>query len=76
MSPKMLILDEPTTCLDEDACERIARTLLGCGLPYIVAAHGMSFLDLVAPERAKMERGKVVSLSPAEDSEVRRQMGD
>jgi cobalt/nickel transport system ATP-binding protein len=65
MRPKMLILDEPTTCLDEDACARIAKVLLECGLPYIVAAHDMPFLDLVAPRRARLAGGQVTELAPS-----------
>ncbi|MDR2444001.1 MAG: energy-coupling factor ABC transporter ATP-binding protein [Deltaproteobacteria bacterium] len=60
MRPKLLILDEPTTCLDEDACDRIAQVLLDCGLPYLIAAHDLSFLDRVAPDRARLIGGHII----------------
>ncbi|MDL2259549.1 energy-coupling factor ABC transporter ATP-binding protein [Deltaproteobacteria bacterium OttesenSCG-928-K17] len=60
MRPKMLILDEPTTCLDEDACDRIAEVLLTCGLPYLVVAHDRPFLDRVTSSRIMLKDGRLM----------------
>lgn len=59
MKPEMLILDEPTTCLDEKACDRISQVLLDCGLPYLVVAHDRPFLDRVVASRVRLENGRV-----------------
>ena len=60
MRPKMLILDEPTTCLDEEACDRIAEVLLACGLPYLVVAHDRPFLDRVTSSRIMLKEGRLI----------------
>lgn len=39
MDPRVLLLDEPTTGLDEDAAARVLDALAGSGLPMIVASH-------------------------------------
>ncbi|MDR2386195.1 MAG: energy-coupling factor ABC transporter ATP-binding protein [Deltaproteobacteria bacterium] len=61
MKPKMLILDEPTTCLDPEACQRIASVLLNCGLPYLVVAHDRAFLDQVVTSSVRLKDGRIVS---------------
>ncbi len=58
MKPKMLILDEPTNCLDEDAIIRITNILLNCKLPYIIVAHDKSFLEKVVKEYLFMNKGQ------------------
>jgi len=59
MKPQMLILDEPTTCLDEGACDRIAEVLLNCGLPYLVVAHDRQFLDRVTSSRIMLKDNRI-----------------
>jgi cobalt/nickel transport system ATP-binding protein len=61
MKPKMLILDEPTTCLDEDASERIAEVLLNCELPYLVVAHDRAFLEKVTTDRIRLKDGRITA---------------
>jgi cobalt/nickel transport system ATP-binding protein len=61
MKPKLLILDEPTTCLDEESCDRIAEVLLNCGLPYLVVAHDREFLGRVAKEEIKLKDGRIIT---------------
>jgi len=39
MRPRVLLLDEPTAGLDEDAAMRLLATLADTGLPMIVASH-------------------------------------
>ena len=65
MKPAMLILDEPTTCLDEEACERIADVLLKCGLPYLVVAHDRGFLDKVTTNRIMLKDGRIIDAPAA-----------
>ncbi|MDR0621323.1 MAG: energy-coupling factor ABC transporter ATP-binding protein [Deltaproteobacteria bacterium] len=60
MKPKALILDEPTTCLDEEACDRIAKVLMDCGLPYLVVAHDRDFLDRVVTNAIRLKDGQIV----------------
>ena len=60
MKPEMLILDEPTTCLDESACDRIADVLLHCGLPYLVVAHDRPFLDRVTSSRIILKDNQII----------------
>ncbi|MDR2368659.1 MAG: energy-coupling factor ABC transporter ATP-binding protein [Deltaproteobacteria bacterium] len=68
MRPRMLILDEPTTCLDEEACDRIAKVLLACGLPYLVVAHDRSFLDRVVTGSVRLKDGRVIAEPPRESN--------
>ncbi len=64
MKPSMLILDEPTTCLDEEASARVAQILLACRLPYLIVSHDHSFLDQVTNERVFLKKGPgVVNLN-------------
>lgn len=56
MKPKMLILDEPTTCLDEEAVARVAQVLLNCELPYLIVSHDRAFLEQVTTERILMPK--------------------
>lgn len=62
MKPEMLILDEPTTCLDEAACDRIADVLLHCGLPYLVVAHDRPFLDRVTSSRIMLANNQITEV--------------
>jgi cobalt/nickel transport system ATP-binding protein len=62
MRPSMLILDEPTTCLDESAVSRVAKVLCDCKLPYLVVAHDRAFLDRVVTKKYLLKKGKVTEL--------------
>jgi cobalt/nickel transport system ATP-binding protein len=70
MKPEMLILDEPTTCLDEEACDRIAQVLLDCSLPYIVVAHDRAFLERVVTETIRLKDGRIID-EPSRERSVR-----
>lgn len=65
MRPQMLILDEPTTCLDEEACGRISEVLLGCGLPYLIVAHDRPFLDKVTENLILLNQGQISEAPPS-----------
>jgi cobalt/nickel transport system ATP-binding protein len=62
MRPEMLILDEPTTCLDESAVNRVVKVLEDCELPYLVVAHDRPFLDRVVTKKYLMANRKVAPL--------------
>ncbi len=56
LKPRMLILDEPTTCLDTETVERLETVLKSCGLPYIVVSHDHDFLSRVTDSRFTLTR--------------------
>ncbi|MBF0525537.1 MAG: ABC transporter ATP-binding protein [Deltaproteobacteria bacterium] len=45
MEPEMLILDEPTTGLDEQTIETLVHLLNSTNLTYIIVSHDKEFLD-------------------------------
>lgn len=47
LRPKLLILDEPTTCLDAGTVARLESVLERCGLPYLIVSHDHEFLNKV-----------------------------
>lgn len=63
MEPKALVLDEPTTGLDPDARERLAKLLLEIDLPRLVVSHDWDFLDRTTTSVVKLAGG---CLEPAE----------
>ncbi len=44
MQPKVLLLDEPTTGLDQETTERIIEILKGLKLAYVFISHNMDFM--------------------------------
>lgn len=59
MEPTMLILDEPTTCLDDDACDKITNILCTCNIPYIIVAHDKNFLKQVTTKQVVLKNGLI-----------------
>jgi heme exporter protein A len=62
--PELLLLDEPTTGLDEGATERLARVIQeesGRGATVVVVTHDRSFASNVAGRALTLERGRIVS---------------
>ncbi|MDR2461223.1 MAG: energy-coupling factor ABC transporter ATP-binding protein [Deltaproteobacteria bacterium] len=62
MLPEMLILDEPTTCLDENAVERVVQVLTDCNLPYLVVTHDKQFLERVVTSRVKLDNSTITRM--------------
>ena len=64
MRPEALLLDEPTTGLDEDARRRIIEVLNGLGTARIVISHDWDFLERVADVIWGMEKGRLMTGVP------------
>ena len=66
MSPEVLLLDEPTAGLDDDAAARVIEIL--CGLPQamVVASHDPRLLDRLATRLLRLTRGTLEEESLSE----------
>jgi cobalt/nickel transport system ATP-binding protein len=62
MEPEMLILDEPTTGLDEDTSERLVEILNGSDLPYILISHDKEFVRQTTNSLYQIRNGKIASV--------------
>ncbi len=65
MSPKILLLDEPTAGLDAEVKTTLAQVLKGLGMTYLVISHEYDFVDEVAKRIFSMEGGRILT-----DSEI------
>ena len=59
MQPQVLLLDEPTTGLDEDTVERLVQILRSADLTYLIASHNRDFLSKTADIVYHLGRGKL-----------------
>lgn len=59
MEPQMLILDEPTTGLDESTTERIVEILTSSDLTYLLVSHDSEFVEKTASRMVRIEDGKL-----------------
>jgi len=57
MNPEILILDEPTTGLDDETTQRLIRVLAESGLTYLIVSHDKAFLERTADDILEMEDG-------------------
>lgn len=57
MSPRVLLLDEPTTGLDTQTRDRLIHVLKGLDLSYLVISHDMAFLSEITDKVYAMEKG-------------------
>jgi cobalt/nickel transport system ATP-binding protein len=64
MKPKMLLLDEPTTGLDEETTERLVRILNESELPYLIISHDREFLLRTTDRLYRMDRGRIEPIPP------------
>jgi cobalt/nickel transport system ATP-binding protein len=61
MRPEVLLLDEPTTALNEDTTRRIADFLRSSDLTYCVVSHDMRFLSDVTDKLYLIKEGKLLA---------------
>jgi cobalt/nickel transport system ATP-binding protein len=59
MQPEVLVLDEPTTGLDEDTVERLIQILRSSDLTYLIASHNRDFLSKTTDIVYHLGRGKL-----------------
>ena len=59
MQPEVLVLDEPTTGLDQDTVERLIQILTSSDLTYLIASHNRDFLSQTTDIVYHLGRGKL-----------------
>lgn len=64
MKPEVLILDEPTTGLDDETVERITNLLIDSNLTYIVASHNETFLEKTTNVVYRLVQGTIAREKP------------
>lgn len=62
MEPKMLLLDEPMTGLDEDAFDRVLSILTGLKIGFLIISHNKRVLESASNKILRMENGKIVGV--------------
>ncbi len=61
MSPKILVMDEPTSDLDSEARGRLISLLSSLGQTMLIATHDRAFADALCTRTIVLEEGRVVS---------------
>jgi cobalt/nickel transport system ATP-binding protein len=59
MKPKVLLLDEPTTGLDEETNERIISILNSLDISYVIVSHEFDFLSLTTEDIYCIQCGEI-----------------
>ena len=60
MEPEILLLDEPTTGLDNEIRVKIAQVLSDLDISYILISHNIDFLSNLTDSIYTMEKGKIL----------------
>ncbi len=61
MEPEVLLLDEPTTGLDNDTKEKLIMVLTRLDLSYMIISHEFEFVNAIANRIYSMEAGKILT---------------
>lgn len=64
MQPEVLILDEPSTGLDEETVKRLIMILRDSDLTYLVASHNSDFLSETTDTVYRLEQGRITPREP------------
>ncbi|RCK51135.1 hypothetical protein TH25_09115 [Thalassospira profundimaris] len=64
MQPEILLLDEPTTGLDQDVEIRLIKILQNLPQAMVIISHDHAFLKQVATRQIRLQNGKLVSDTP------------
>jgi cobalt/nickel transport system ATP-binding protein len=59
MDPQILILDEPTTGLDEETTEQLIEILTKSGLTYILISHDKDFISKTTNKTMQIQNGTI-----------------
>ena len=59
MKPEFLILDEPTTALDEETTERLIQILLDSDLAYMIILHDRDFIARTTTKLLELRHGRI-----------------
>lgn len=62
MRPQALLLDEPSSALDEDHAQRMEQVLLESDLAWVMVSHDWPFLERTCPVILRLVNGSLVSL--------------
>jgi cobalt/nickel transport system ATP-binding protein len=62
LSPRLLILDEPTNFLDREAVARLEEILRQLQLPGVIVSHDVGFLDKMVKRRYWLEKGRLTAV--------------
>jgi cobalt/nickel transport system ATP-binding protein len=68
MEPELLLLDEPTTGLDEDSTERVMQILLGLPQAMLIVSHERTVLERLATRTVRLEAGRLADGAPLLDA--------
>ncbi len=60
MRPQVLLLDEPTTGLDEETTKRLSHLLVSSDLTYVVISHDRAFVQETSEIQLRLEGGRVI----------------
>ena len=63
MSPKLLLLDEPTASLDEATSERVLAILRSTNLPMLIATHDARCIEELATRTVLLQSGRLTAVT-------------